>query len=282
MLDQEPHEAFAADVQAAARSTWQKLIDRGSEWLTRTLLALLAAAIGSSALAIVVLPVFVGVACALITLAAVIYAIYARRLMDNERRMRRWAHIQGKRVQQAQLKANANVDNAVLVISGDRQAGFDSLGNRELAQAVRHLQARSQQAARAERPQPTGASVRQPAIPAAPDLAPVRRRIAQRKAEIKALEGEIQALAVPHDQELKAAAHDSRRAERELSSAARQADRQAQDRRRRGLTPTVTPGRELGLQLTMGPEGVRHVSRQPDAPTPEEITDQALKQEPPS
>jgi len=72
---------FAAAAKRAARSIGRRIVDRGREWLTGQLIALLLGAVGSGALAIAGLPIFVGVACALVTIAAVISAIYARRLM---------------------------------------------------------------------------------------------------------------------------------------------------------------------------------------------------------
>ncbi len=255
------------------------------EWLTLNLtgqlVVLLLGAVGSGALAIVVLPIFAGVACALVTIAAVIYAIYARRLMDTERRNRRWAYIQGKRIQQKELRAQVSVDSAVLVIAGERQAGRGTLRNPDLAQAVRHLQAaRVHQTALASRPQPASAVQHQPAVPPAPDLTAVRRRLERRQAEIKALEDEIQALALSGDQELQATAEHSRQAQRELSTATREAERLARERRHQGKAPTIPAGSELGLQLNIGPEGVRAVQPTPSARTPEQIAARALAQEP--
>jgi len=281
MADPAPLEAFADEAKRAARSIGRRIVDRGREWLTGQLVVLLLGAVGSGALAIVVLPIFAGVACALVTIAAVIYAIYARRLMDTERRNRRWAYIQGKRIQQKELRAQASVDSAVLVIGGERQAGLGTLRNPDLAQAVRHLQAaRVHQTALASRPQPASAVQHQPAVPPAPDLTAVRRRLEQYQAEIKALEDEIQALALPGDQELQAAADASRQAQRELSTATREAERLARERRHQGKAPTAPAGTELGLQLNIGPAGVRAVQPTPLARTPEQIAARALAQDP--
>ncbi len=280
MADPEPFDAFADEAKRAARSIGRRIVDRGREWLTGQLVALLVGAVGSGALAIVVLPIFAGVACALVTIAAVIYAIYARRLMDTERRNRRWAHIQGKRIQQKELRAHASVDSAVLVIAGERQPGPGTLRNPDLTQALRHLQARVHQTALTSRPQPASAVQHQPAVPPAPDLTAVRRRLERRQAEIKALEDEIQALALPGDQELQAAADASRQAQREQSSATREAERLARERRHQGEAPTAPAGTELGLQLNIGPEGVRDVQPTPSARTPEQIAARALAQDP--
>lgn len=165
MADPEPLEAFADEAKRAARSIRRRIVDRGREWLTGQLVALLVGAVGSGALAIVVLPIFAGVACALVTIAAVIYAIYARRLMDTERRNRRWAYIQGKRIQQKELRAQASVDSAVLVIAGERQPGPGTLRNPDLTQALRHLQARIHQTALTSRP---SASIRRSASAGGP------------------------------------------------------------------------------------------------------------------
>jgi len=279
MADPEPLEAFTDEAKRAARSIGRRIVDRGREWLTGQLIALLLGAVGSGALAIVVLPIFAGVACALVTIAAVIYAIYARRLMDTERRNRRWAHIQGKRIQQKELRAQASVDSAVLMIAGE--AGLGTLRNPDLAQAVRHRQAaRVHQTALASRPQPRSAIQHQPAVSPAPDLTAVRRRLERRQAEIKALEDEIQALALPGDQELQAAADASRQAQRELSTATREAERLARERRHQEKAPTAPAGTELGLQLNIGPAGVRAVQPTPSARTPEQIAARALAQDP--
>lgn len=281
MADPEPLEAFAEEAKQVARSIGRRIFDRGREWLTRQLVALLVGAGGSGALAIVVLPIFAGVACALVTTAAVIYAIYARRLMDTERRNRRWAWIQGKRVQQKELRAQASVDSAVLVICGDRQAGLGTtMRNPALAQAVRHLQAQSHQSSLASRPQPKSVAQHQPTIPAVSDLTAVRRRLEQSKAEVKALEDEIQALALADDQKLQVAADASRQAERELSAATREAERLARERKRQGKPPTAPAGSDLGLQLSIGPTGVRDVRPAAPRPTPEQIAAKALEQEP--
>jgi len=281
MADPEPLEAFADEAKRAARSIGRRIVDRGRERLTSQLIALLLGAVGSGALAIVVLPIFAGVACALVTIAAVIYAIYARRLMDTERRNRRWTHIQGKRIQQKELRAQASVDSAVLAICGERQGGLGALRNPDLAQALRHLQAaRAHKTALARRPQPASAVQHQPAVSPAPDLTAVRRRLERGQAEIKALEDEIQALVLPGDQELQAGAADSRQAERELSSATREAERLARERRHQGKAPTAPSGTEIGLQLNIGPEGVRDVQPTPPPRTPEQIAARALTQKP--
>ncbi|MGO9899666.1 MAG: hypothetical protein ACLP0J_08220 [Solirubrobacteraceae bacterium] len=214
----------------------------------------------SGALAIVVLPVFAGVACGLIALAAVAYGIWARRLMESERRNRRWAYIQGKRIQQRELRSLAAVDVAILAICGDRQVRFSGRQNPELTQALAHLEGRVRQTALAALPQDAGAAQRQPAVPAPPDLAAVRRRLQKRQSEIEALEAEIQALAVPGDAELEQDASERRQAELDLTEATWRAERAARERRRLGQKPTRAAGEEIGLQLQVGPEGVRQIS----------------------
>ena len=253
------------------------LVERGQVWLTGHLLVL---AIGGGAAAVVLLPILAGVVCAVVAITSVIFAIYSRRLMADERSKRRWAYVQGKRVQQRQLRAQAAIDNAILAICGDRQAQVSQQRNAELVQALRHL--RGQLAQSAERPRPAGDAQPPPAVPAAPDLASVRQRLKQRMAHIEALEAEIQSLAVPVDDALREDAKELRKAEKELTAATREADRAARDRLRRGQTPTTPGGNQINFQLQVGPEGLRDIRQTELAPTPEEIAAHALTQRPPS
>jgi hypothetical protein len=281
MTDQEPFDALADDAKQLALSVSRRIFERGREWLTHQLTVLMVGALASGALAIVVLPIFAGIACGLIALAAVVYAIWARRLMENERRNRRWVYIQGKRIQQRELRALAAVDVATLAMCGDRQARFSGRRSPELTQALAHLQGQVRRTALAAQPQPAVAAQRQPAVPAPPDLAAVRRRLQQRQAEAQALEAEIQALAAPGDSKLEQDAGERRQAERDLTEATRQAERAARERRRRGQKPTRPAGEEIGLQLQVGPEGVRQVRNMDPSTTPEELAPDALEHEPP-
>lgn len=279
MTDPEPFDALTDDAKRLALSVSRRIFDRGREWLTHHLIVLVVGVLASGALAIAVLPIFAGIACGLIALAAVVYAIWARRLMENERRNRRWAYIQGKRIQQRELRALAAVDVATLAICGDRHARFSGRRNPELTQALAHVQGDVRRTALAA--QPAGAAQRQPAVPAPPDLAAVRRRLQKRQAELDALEAEIQALAAPGDRKLEHDAADRRQAERDLTEATRQADRAARERRRRGQKPTQPAGEGIGLQLQVGPDGVRQVRNMDPPKTPEELAADALEQQPP-
>lgn len=281
MADPEPFDSFADDAKQLARSLSRRIFERGREWLTRQLVTLMVGAVASGALAIVVLPIFAGLACGLVALAAVVYAVWARRLMESERRNRRWAYVQGKRIQQRELRALAAVDAATLAICGDRQARFSGRSNPELTQALAHLQAQVRRSAAAAQPQPAGAGQRQPALPASPDLAAVRQSLQRRQTEIEALEAEIQALAVPGDDKLAQDAAERRQAEQELTDATRRAERAARERRLRGQQPSRPPGEEIGLQVEVGPEGVRQVRQAESSATPEQIAAAALRREPP-
>ena len=104
----------------------------------------------------------------------------------------------------------------------------------------------------------------------------IRRRLRRRQAEIEALEAEIQSLAVPDDSQLEEDAASLRQAEADLTAATAAADRAARDRRRRGQVPTAPAGDEVGLQLQVGPTGVRGVQHHPAPATPEEIVQDAV------
>jgi hypothetical protein len=91
-----------------------------------------------------------------------------------------------------------------------------------------------------------------------------------RKAEIDALEAEIQSLAVPENADAVMIAEEARNHEKTLTESARKADREARERLRRGNTATqAEPG--MALQLQIGPTGVSNVRPSTPALTPEQI-----------
>lgn len=143
MTDLEPFDSFKQDAGKVVRSFKQRMFDRLRDWLTTHLVALVISAIAAGTVASVVLPVIAAVACGVVVIAAVIFAIWANRLMQNERRNRRWAYVQGKRMQQRELRALAAVDAATLAISGDRQVRVAAHRNPELVQAIAYLRLKS-------------------------------------------------------------------------------------------------------------------------------------------
>ncbi len=91
-----------------------------------------------------------------------------------------------------------------------------------------------------------------------------------RKAEIDALDAEIQSLAVPENANAAMAAEEARCHAVSLTDSVRRAEQQARDRVRRGQTATqAEPG--MSLQFQMTPTGVRDVHAGQPSLTPEQI-----------
>lgn len=207
----------------------------------------------------------------LIALSA--YAIYARRMLVRARAPQRWSAIRSLRDRERAPKAERALDIAALALVGDRSArqSLQRLGQPKLSQAVRYVESRIAEAS-ATRPEPTRARKRAGNVRRLepPDQTVLRRRLLARETELRAVQAEIQALADPDHAPARLRARETRRVAKEAERAALEAGREARERRRRGLrATTATP--ELGLELAVGPEGIRSVRHKRPRPTPEDI-----------
>jgi hypothetical protein len=248
------------------------LVDRGRRYVSGTVLYLLGTATAGTVLALTHWSLLPAALCGVAVVLMGGYIIFSHKLLQDERTMRQWAHVQGKRAQQDIVERDLLLDKAVLALIGEPQDRMLRLKARpaELAQALRVVQHRLAESRAAQRPQPTSARQRRPAPPSGPDLEVVRKRIAAREAEHAQLEAEIQALATPDDIAADMAAAEARRAARSVKDAARRASQAARERKRRGLPATQRRG-SLGLELGVRPNGRRHVRKLPPESTPEQI-----------
>lgn len=143
-------------------------------------LALVLGASGSAALAIVVLPVFVGFACALVTVTAVIHAVYAHQLMHQERRSRRWVvgRCQAPPARDRRTRRHPRCGRARSQRStrGPRGVRPYAGRHRELGEVIRYLEHRVREPRQETRPQPARAPQRHPAAAKRLDPRPVRER----------------------------------------------------------------------------------------------------------
>lgn len=276
----EPLDRAGQDAKARASRVWTFLRDHAEGFGTR-LVALIGTAGMLVGLALLVLPFLVAAGLGVVIVLLVTHGIYARRGEMSSERMRRHFNVTPvKRVEQHKVRADLAIDEAILALVGepsDRQVRDRAInGHPELRQAVRCLAYQAHQAALGDHPQPAKARRRQPAAPAKPDLAAVRRRRDHHHAELDALEAEIQAAALP-DAPRRREARQLRRQERALRDAAREADRVARNRARRGSPPTSPEGElRFAIDATSGLPTVEDRGR---PRTPETITADALEQD---
>jgi len=231
--DPEPLAAARRSGEQLARRQARILYERMRTWVSRELLYLLGAAVATSATAVFVLPALAAVACGLVSLAALVVAVFARRLMHGERARRRWAEVATLRERERAMRAEDALDVVALGLAGDPDSRAALLRDRELWQAVRALEDRLAQAFEARRPLQLTAEPKPGAPLSPPDIGGLRRRRAERHAGLSALRLEIRALEDPTDAKAAAAAESTRREERAARQAALAADRRAREEHRR-------------------------------------------------
>jgi hypothetical protein len=254
------------------------LYDRLHSYVTTALSKWVAIGTVGVVLAGMSLPVAAVVCCGVAVLGGVVWGVFGHRIAHRERASRRWTWIAAHRLKQDKLRGAQALDGAMFTLMGRQPPTGTGVAHppHELREAMavrRHyaLEARKAQSA-------TGRGDPRPA-PKGPNLDVVAARMKARKAEIDALDAEIQSLAVPANADAALAADDARRYAKSAADAAQEADKAARDRARRGQPATRRdPG--TMLNVTIGPTGARSVSHRPGATTPEQIaagerTDQA-------
>lgn len=217
-------------------------------------------ALALAAAAALVFPLFVAIGLVVVTVFLVVWAVQSQRLLHRERSAGRWRSIDILRAHQRELRAQALIREATLVVAGepvDREAAMCAY--QPLVAAVRYREARMRAALKAD------ASPRQrqraDAAPKAPDLGPTRRELKELREKDELVEVRIQALAAPGT-EWESKADEYRRA--------RAADLEARRRARKGQPPTA-PATGLAFEMGRNRDGTRRVVRREPDPTPEQI-----------
>lgn len=172
------------------------LIDRARTVLTVKLGVSVVTALALAAAAALVFPLFVAIGLVVVTVFLVVWAVQSQRLLHRERSAGRWRSIDILRAHQRELRAQASIREATLVVAGepvDREAAMRAY--QPLVAAVRYREARMRAALKAD------ASPRQrqraDAAPKAPDLGPTRRELKELREKDELVEVRIQALAAP-------------------------------------------------------------------------------------
>ena len=253
--DRSPEQLATEELKGAFLTIWRWAFDHGRRYLTASLLKTSVIGVIGVAIAAYSLPAVAAVACGVAVAGGIVYGIYGRRIYHDERVSRRWTWISAKRLQQDKLRLEQRLDTAVFDVL--RRAPGSKAGagrsSAELRQAIAfvHHQARQQQV-----PGP-GQHERRPA-PKAPDLNMLQARMEGRKADIDALEAEIQSLAVPENVDTAMAAEEARAHAISARDSALAADQAARERSRRGQTATPRAA-GVSLDVTIAPTGVQDV-----------------------
>jgi hypothetical protein len=273
----EPPDDFAADAERLYEKGLDAAATIAREHLPRWVLGLLTGSVFTSVAALIVAPAAIGIAAALVILACFICTYYARRRMHQERRLRAHMAIREKRLQREILERENALDRELLLFAGDprdRQLRHRTRRTDQARQVLAWVEHRIRRSRSEERPQPAKARRRggAPAEPPAPDLAKIRRRIDERTAEIAALDAERELLMVSDDPAAAVEAAETRERAKALRSAARKADREARELRRRGARATGRSGSHT-FELGATPDGRNRVTRGGYKPSPEELAD---------
>ncbi|MGA8746591.1 MAG: hypothetical protein WB507_12125 [Solirubrobacterales bacterium] len=94
------------------------MLDRGREWISTKLGVMIVGALVSVTAAAYFLPILAAVTCGMVTTTAVIFAIYAFRLLHRERTMRHQAAIAALRARQLGVRHEAAALEATLALAG--------------------------------------------------------------------------------------------------------------------------------------------------------------------
>ena len=272
MIDRNPEQVAWDEAKGAGLTLVRWAMDHGRRFLSASLLKFGVVGIVGVVLAWISLPVAAAALCTVAVVPGLIYGIYGRRLYYDERASRRWTWIAAKRLEQRRLRAEQSVDAAIFALAA-----------RSLPQEIKHVHVPQElrQAAAVMRQRTVGSGVGEllqgnrgqnaRPTPAVPDLAPVAARMQARQAAMDALDTEIEALAIPENQDAAIAADDARNHAVSAAESARKADQLARERVRKGQTATQ-PEPGLTMQMQVGPTGVRSVSSSDRGPaTPEQL-----------
>jgi hypothetical protein len=269
VTDKNPEQVAWDEAKSAGLTLGRWLIDHGRRYLTASLLKFILTGVIFVGVGAYSLPVIAVIAGGVAILGGIVYGIYGQRIAHDERASRRWTWISAHRLRQDKLRLEQRLDAAVFDLLG--RAADPSTGaahsSPELRQAVAVLR---HQALQGQQRQVRGGQPEDRPAPKAPDLKLLQARMVARKADIDAIEAEIQSLAVPENADAAMVAQGSRDHEQSLTESVRKADQVARERVRRGQTATNAET-GVSLQVELTPTGTGGVQRVASPPTPEQI-----------
>lgn len=276
MSSPEPLTQLKEEAAKAAISRWKRGRDLVNKWVGNQLLGIAVSVVGAGGLLWAAFPWAVAVLGCVVLVAALLYAVYSRKQLINERTMRRRAFIRGKRAEQKVLQSELALRNIAIGLAGNpgerrRLTGQHIAGAREIRQAADYVTARAHAHVAKVDPSVRAQAARRRGEPIAPkslDVGPWIRRADVLVAQVQELEAEIQALSVPDS----AALEEALKVSRERRRAAHEADSVARERLRKGRTPSPA-NRSEQLIVSERIDGNREVARASASQTPEQIAD---------
>lgn len=278
MSSREPLSQMSDEVKTTITSRWNRTLAWGAKWLGRQLTAILVGGLSVGGLLWAAFPWGVSATGCLVLLAAILYAVYCRKQLVEERMMRRRAFIDGKRVQQQALRSELSLRQVAIGLAGNpghRRRLFETRtpGAAEVRQAADYVAARARAHVASVDDSPRAQAARRrgtPSAPKAPNVEPWIRRADVLDAEIRELDAEIQTLSVPDSRELEEALQITKAEKR----AAHEADRVARQRLRAGKTPSPAEA-EAQLSVAYRPDGSVDTRPTTTPHTPEQIAREA-------
>lgn len=212
-----------------------------------------------------VIGAFAGVAFATL----IVYCVFLSRKLRRMDAERRWNWVGMQRLKQENIRAEAEIDQATLLLLGDRSS-IGRVRSQQLREAVGYVRSRYALEQTEQRRLPTPPSHRSTSAIKQPDTAPIIRRLGRRKAEIAEAEARIQSYADRDSVDRAMEAEVATRTRRQIQDDAIAADRAARENARRGRTASPASA-GIAMQVKVGLNGSRDVRNGTPPPTPEQI-----------
>jgi hypothetical protein len=267
--DKDGFDELGEDAKRIGGNAWTFLVEHAREWLGAKLAIAAATVLAGAAATTFVLPFLLAFLCGVAAIGVVAYGVYGHRRAHKEKVLRRQAAISALRTRQRALRQEAAICEATLALAGKQNERGGRLGLRgfdELAAALRYAKAGRSGLVERESPYPLIAAICRPLLlpnhPTLRNLASASPSLILRTSLSRA---QIQALAYP-SKDLERDAKEVR----EKWHHARDADREARSRGRRGHRPwPEQPG--MAFEVGTKPDGLPHARRLPPKATPEQI-----------
>jgi hypothetical protein len=197
----------------------------------------------------------------------IVYCVFLTRKLRRMDAERRWNWVGMQRLKQENIRAQAEIDQATLLLLGDR-GSIGRVRSQQLREAVSYV--RSRYALHQAEQSPLSPSHRSTPPIKQPDIAPIIRRLERRKAEVTEAEARIQSYADRDSVDRAMEAEVATRTRRQIQDDAIAADRAARTNARRGRAASPSSA-GIAMQIKVGLNGSRDVTAGAPPRTPEQI-----------
>jgi hypothetical protein len=199
----------------------------------------------------------------------IVYCVFLTRKLRRMDAERRWNWVGMQRLKQENTRAEAEIDQATLLLLGDR-GSIGRVRSQQLREAIGYVRSRYALEQAEQRRLSTPPSHRSTAPVRQPDTAPIIRRLERRRAEIAEAEASIQSYADRDSVDRAMQAEVATRTRRQIQDDAIAADRAARENARSGRTASPASA-GIAMQIKVGLNGSRDVTTGTPPPTPEQI-----------